>query len=1588
MSGPSPPGPRRVAVPPAEGLPGRMRGPIAILIAVLTAGALAAPAQTLAPPAPRPSFSAPAGPKYRPNTLLVRFRKGTAAASMASAHAAVAATVVRSFHLVSGLQRVELPESTSVARALRAYRHNPNVLYAEPDFRVQAVAPVIPNDPQFPSQWDLNNTGQNGGTVGADISAEAAWGITTGDSSVFVGVIDTGVDYNHPDLSANMWTASFSFTESGLTCPVGSRGYNPVYGTCDPMDDFGHGTHVAGTIGASGNNGIGVAGINWNVTIIPCKFLDSSGSGYDSDAITCLEFFQDLKDNHGINLVATSNSWGGGGFSQALSDAIDAQRQSGILFIAAAGNAGYDNDLGGFFPADYYLPNLIAVAATDSNDAIANFSDFGKRTVHLGAPGVATLSTVPTTPMPIFDPSGYKLLSGTSMATPHVTGVAALLKAQDPSRDWRAIKNLILAGGDDKPSMADTTITGKRLNAVGAMTCSDSELLRRLLPVGDSPSAALGSPVELAVLHINCAAPAGDVTVTVNPGGTVLTLKDDGVPPDQAAGDGIYTGQFTPSSPGQYTVSIVGGETYNLEVLAPYFYHPTTFHYRDITSTGTDLNFTDDEVAQITPGFPIPFGGGSFNSLWVSNNGTVSFDTPFTSYVNFPLPPPASVGVTTLVSPFWTDLVSPNASQNVFWAVTGPAPDRELVIEWRNVIQYSSCTNNEMVTFQVVFFESKTDILFNYADPFFGGCASIADAGNNSTIGVQMSPAWWDEFSFNAPTLDYETALLWTTTGPDVQNPTPVLDSLSPSGVTPGSPGFTLTVNGSGFIDGVYSSVVRFNGVDRPTTFISSNQLTASIPASDVQMPTTVGVSVFTFDAASPSPLPFSVASPDFMLSSVSLIDSYVGQTTDFPVLAAAMGPYNSPVNLSCTPGGSAPPSTCLPSPNPVIPTVAGTAVTVSVSGAVGQYFFNLHGVGTDSNTTTHDVAITLHILDFNLASFSTTTPTIPHGTAQDVTFQVTAAGSFAGSVTLSCSGLPVGMSCGFSPSATVHPTSGVPANVTLTISTLAGLAPNIYPINVVGTPGSPSGPAKQQAVSVTVTTNPDFALASAASLVSRIGQTGVAGTASITYLDGYNKSVNLSCSVNTAGPSCGVTPNSVSASNASLSVSVDAGAGAAGNYQITMTGSDGILSHQITIPYAIWDYAVQAPVGAYPIPGTVHNIGFKLHPLNGQQNVDASCSVSGIAGASCAIVGGSNPISLAGGDVSLSAALTFPAGPNPCNAGAPCSVTIHTVDHDVPATAAHDAVVNIYPATTASNDFDGDGRADILWQNSTTHDVVVWLMSGATKLSAAFVATGVDPNWKAVGEGDFDGDGKADVLWQNSATGGVVVWLMNGAQKTGAAFVATGVDPAWKIVGVADFNGDGMTDILWRNTTTGGVVVWTMNGASKTSAAFIVPALAANFQIVGVGDFDGDGKADILVRDTTSGDLRLWLMNGATRLSDNLVEAAVDLHLQVLGVGDLYGDGKVAIVWRNSQTNDVVVWRMNGVTVVSKTTAVANVDPNWQIYGISDFDGDGKADLLWRNDSTTSVVVWTMNGATKVGAAFVSTSVDPAWKIVPFTHQ
>ncbi|NQU75398.1 MAG: S8 family serine peptidase, partial [Planctomycetes bacterium] len=345
---------------------------------------------------------------------------------------------------------------------------NPGIAYYQPNYVMQLWA--LPDDPSFDELWGLNNTGQDGGTADADIDAPEAWDYTIGSADIIVGVTDTGVDYTHPDLADNMWINPGETADNGID-DDGNGFIDDIYGwdfgddDSDPMDDSsiaGHGTHVAGTIGAVGDNGVGVAGVNWDVSIMALKIADQMGFQWNSSIIAANNYAAMMRTSFGVNICVTNNSYGGYGSDQGIYDSIKRLQSAGILFVAAAGNDDINNDTIPAYPASYDLDNIISVAATDRNDELASFSNYGKTSVDLSAPGVEILSTVPNGQ---YDGT----YSGTSMACPHVVGVAALAWSFAPNATYQEIRDAILHGVDLLPDLRGKVATDGRLNAYNTL---------------------------------------------------------------------------------------------------------------------------------------------------------------------------------------------------------------------------------------------------------------------------------------------------------------------------------------------------------------------------------------------------------------------------------------------------------------------------------------------------------------------------------------------------------------------------------------------------------------------------------------------------------------------------------------------------------------------------------------------------------------------------------------------------------------------------------------------------------------------------------------------------------------------------------------------------------------------------------------------------------------------------------------------------------------------------------------------------------------------------------------------------------------
>jgi subtilisin family serine protease len=405
-----------------------------------------------------------------PGEFVVKLRSTTGLMTADSLEKSLNAKVKKTISAERRLVLVQRPVIENKEASLKALAASPLIEIAEPNYiySVSGAATQMPGEAQMAPLWGLKNVGQavdgDAGKFiakpGIDIDAEKAWSIETGSQEVVVAVIDTGLNYNLPIFKGNIYTnkaeldGQAGVDDDGNGCIDDVHGCDFAANDGDPMDVYGHGTHVSGTIGANGADGTDIVGVAWNVTLLPIRFLDDQGSGTLDNAILSIDYATKMKAN------IISASWGGGGFSQLLMDSISRARDAGILFVAAAGNEANNNDSSPTYPASYQVDNIVSVAALDPTGMVADFSNIGKTSVHIAAPGVDITS---------YTMAGRESWSGTSMATPHVSGVAALLLSQDLTQSYTTIKNRLLSSTRPMGTLRNRVSTGM-LNAYLALT--------------------------------------------------------------------------------------------------------------------------------------------------------------------------------------------------------------------------------------------------------------------------------------------------------------------------------------------------------------------------------------------------------------------------------------------------------------------------------------------------------------------------------------------------------------------------------------------------------------------------------------------------------------------------------------------------------------------------------------------------------------------------------------------------------------------------------------------------------------------------------------------------------------------------------------------------------------------------------------------------------------------------------------------------------------------------------------------------------------------------------------------------------------
>jgi len=818
-------------------------------------------------------------------------------------------------------------DPTKTEQILGQLLRDPDIEYVERDQPIEMR--TIANDTRFNEQWALKNNEYD-----SDINAEQAWSMTTGNKAAVVAVIDTGIAYTHVDLKTNIWTNPGEIAGDGIDNDNNGKiddihGYDAGDNDSDPYDDkIGHGTHVAGIIGAQGNNNALVSGINWDTSILACKIFSAntnSISGFVSNALECLDYVWDLKQNHGINIIATNNSWGWvGAASKALAESIDKQKEAGILFVAAAGNRALNNDEITDNPSSYHNSNIIAVASSNQFSEQSFFTNYGPHSVHISAPGEGILSTFPGitpgspstppsnavffdgfeqglinwtgdsywsisnssylgsssvvfTPLgngavssslisnsidlstnnealdlnfsvnffstdysldvdissdgvnwnylttvyknssttwqsihvaipdtyylngfqirfsPVYDyvdTAGFTLsidevsiaphlqhpddnavryASGTSMASPAVVGAIALLYAQNSNRDWKQLKNLIIAGAKPFDSGSAQTISNRRLrlsdvDGTGSMTCVNQQVQKVLAPRKSEISFSAANPsIHLEYLNIDCDMPNATNSVLIKETGIRVSLNDNGSQGiDQSENDGVFSAVIDLFAIGldHLTLEFPDGETIQADKSDSYLFETNTaYRWREISNPiNLQLDNSLNDPAFVTAPFPIQFAGKQYSQFYVSLYGFISFYYPrvglLPTFLNTELP---SLNFEPAIFPLWNDYQSTNA--NVVYGINGNPPNREMVIQWSVIPLDPASSSATPGSFQVVFSESSSEILFNYGNLDFN--LESYNNGITATVGIQTSSSSASSYDSALNPINSNSAMLW-----------------------------------------------------------------------------------------------------------------------------------------------------------------------------------------------------------------------------------------------------------------------------------------------------------------------------------------------------------------------------------------------------------------------------------------------------------------------------------------------------------------------------------------------------------------------------------------------------------------------------------------------------------------------------------------------------------------------------------------------------------------------------------------------------------------------------------------------------------
>ena len=732
---------------------------------------------------------------HEPGELVVKLRDATSKAATRAIESLGCRMEERNA-AVPSLVRVAGDDDARMVSLASALEREPDVEYVEPNYLY--FEQTSPNDSQYSQQWGLHQSS------GIDIGAEQAWERTTGSDDVVVGVIDSGMDIKHKDLKDNLYKnpgeiPGNNIDDDGNGYIDDVNGWDAVTDSGAVKDQDGHGTHVSGTVGARGNNSEGVTGVNWRVKLLPLRFI-TVRSGSLFDAIQCIDYAVRLRTS-GVNLRVLNNSWGGGPYTQALYDAIKRANDAGIVFVCAAGNDASDSDSLPSYPASYEVPNVISVGAMSRGDFAASFSNFGKRSVDVFAPGEDILSTLPG--------DGYGSFSGTSQASPHVAGIGGLIVAASPTSSVAQIKARILGGAVSDHFASSLCLTGGRVSAAISLkpdatppeSLSDfhlaavtrSTVLVNWTAVGDD-----GTSGKAAYYDIRWSTSP----ITTQSFEDAIQLDDTRVP--LAAGQqeaAVVRGCFTADQP-VYVAMRVFDKGGNFAESATLMAVPTgglqLFSLgpgpADDGSLGTPLNLKgDDKALALDLPFDFPYFGASYRTVYVSTNGLVSFG----GAVLTPSGNRSDLGALSAIAPLWLDLTTAGSlvsNEDVYMKSTATS----VTLRWIAEIFFDSKPplGVQPVTFAVTL-HADGSIDYVYGP---GNNRDLQAGGSNPIVGFSdggCSASVLDGYSSQPSLADAPALTLRPATEPGDEAPIVTSSTTTPSGVETTTLQFTVTARGA-----------------------------------------------------------------------------------------------------------------------------------------------------------------------------------------------------------------------------------------------------------------------------------------------------------------------------------------------------------------------------------------------------------------------------------------------------------------------------------------------------------------------------------------------------------------------------------------------------------------------------------------------------------------------------------------------------------------------------------------------------------------------------------------------------------------------